>query len=182
MSQKEDKANELFLVTDENDQPLAPLPRKLVHGHNIWHRSAHVWILNNQGQILCQQRSLYKESHPGFWESFFGGHLRPGETYQSGAVREVNEELGIKLNMENLKFWKVNKYKGLPDGHNHEFQGIFVTEWNGETSELAFNDGEVEQVSWKEISEVKREVEQNGEKTWVQIGYELELLDYLQKA
>lgn len=182
MGQKEDKAEELFFVVDEHDRPLTPLPRKLVHGHNIWHRSAHVWILNSQGQILCQQRSFEKESHPGFWESFFGGHLRPGESYKDGAIRETHEELGINLRPGDLEVWKVNKYEGLPDGHNHEFQGIFVTKWNGEIKDLTFNDGEVDQVAWKDAQEIKAQIKQNGERTWVEIGYELELLDYLQKT
>lgn len=81
MNQKVSKANEMFFVVDEDDNPLPALPRRLVHDHGVWHRVAHIWILNTAGQILCQQRSLMKELNPGTWEPFFGGHLRPGEDY-----------------------------------------------------------------------------------------------------
>lgn len=167
----------MFFVVDANDQPLPPLPRKLVHGHNVWHRSVHVWIVNNQGQILCQKRALDKESHPGFWESFFGGHVQAGESYQQAAVREIQEEIGITLDPAQFTLWRINKRQGLPSGHNHEFQAIYITKWNGKLAKLSFNDGEVDQAAWVNIAEVKRQIEQNGEKTWVEIGYELELLN-----
>ena len=83
------KADELFFVVDEHDRPLAPLPRRLVHGHGVWHRVSHIWLVNDRGEVLCQQRAFNKELNPGFWEPFFGGHLKPTETYEAAAVREL---------------------------------------------------------------------------------------------
>jgi 16S rRNA (adenine1518-N6/adenine1519-N6)-dimethyltransferase len=175
--QKEDKANELFLVVDENDSPLSPLPRKLVHGHGVWHRVSHIWVLDGNGNVLCQQRSLEKELNPGRWESFFGGHLRPQEDYKQGAVRELQEEIGLQTNsLVHLQTYK--RFDAESDGYNNEFQGIFSTEWKGDTADLHFDDGEVEQVKWMSLSEVLSRLQASSQ-DWTNCGYEEELIKRL---
>jgi isopentenyldiphosphate isomerase len=173
--QKTSKADELFCVVDEQDQPLAPLPRKLVHGHGVWHRVAHIWLKNDRGQLLCQQRALSKELNPGLWEPFLGGHLSPAESYLEGAVRELREELGISFKPDELKLWKIYKMHH-PNDYNNEFQGIFVATWNGSPGDVSFDDGEVEQVVWKDTADVRNAIAPSGDKDWTFCGYELDLL------
>ena len=177
--QKEDKANELFLVVDESDNPLDPLPRRLVHGYGVWHRVAHIWILDGNGNVLCQQRSLKKELNPGRWEPFFGGHLRPQESYEQGARRELEEEIGLQVdNLAYLQTYKQHDIKG--GGYNKEFQGIFSIEWAGDITGLHFDDGEVEQVKWMSLSAVLSHL-QAGSSNWTNCGYEEGLIKRLLK-
>ncbi len=61
---------ELLFVVDENNQPQQPLPRNVVHKNSLWHRTAAVWVINRNGKILCQKRSLKKDVKPGMWEAF----------------------------------------------------------------------------------------------------------------
>jgi len=179
MNQKISKADELFFVVDEHDQPLKPLPRKLVHGYGVWHRVSHIWLQNDKGQLLCQQRSFEKELYPGFWECFFGGHIRPNETYEQAAIRELDEELGVEVNAKDLYLWRVYKFFDKAEGYNNEFMGVFVARWNGKLEDLVFDDGEVARAAWKDIPEIKQEIVENGGKGWTSIGYELQLLDEL---
>jgi isopentenyldiphosphate isomerase len=179
LDQKTAKANELFFVVDENDNPLSPLPRKDVHGHGIWHRVSHVW-LKHEDKVLCQQRALSKELNPGYWESFFGGHLRPNESYEAGAVREMNEELGMVLKPSDLHFWKVYKFFD-PRGYNNEFQGVFVVDWSGPINSLHFKDSEVKQVAWRKITDVMHAIQEQAKEKWTNCGYELDLLKELTK-
>lgn len=181
MNQKVAKADELFFVVDEHDQPLEPLPRKLVHGHGVWHRVSHIWLQNDKGQLLCQQRSLEKELLPGFWECFFGGHSRPGESYEETAQRELREELGLDIAAKEFHFWKVHKFSEST-GYNNEFMGIFVVRWNGDASRPTFEDGEVTQIAWKDAATIRRAILSEGGKSWTNIGYELQLLDELAKG
>jgi isopentenyldiphosphate isomerase len=170
MNQKLSKADELFFVVDENNQPRESLPRKLVHGHGVWHRVSHVWVQNDKGQLLCQQRSLEKELLPGFWECFFGGHIRPNETYEDAAVRETREELGINISADDLRLWKVYKFSD-GQGYNNEFMG--------DVKDLTFDDGEVAQAVWKDILGIKQVIHENGGESWTNVGYESQLLDEL---
>jgi isopentenyldiphosphate isomerase len=159
---------------------LEPLPRKLVHGHGVWHRVAHVWLQNDAGQLLCQQRSLEKELNPGLWEAFFGGHIGPDESYESAATREIREEIGIAISAADLRLWKIYQQVD-PSGYNNEFQGIFAVRWNGDPKSLQFADGEVAQVAWKNIADIKKAMTTDGAEKWSNCGYELELLENLNK-
>lgn len=163
------KADELFFVVDENDQPLAPLPRKAVHGHGVWHRVAHIWILDGNGNVLCQQRSLEKELNPGGWEPFFGGHLRPDESYTDGARRELLEE--IHLAPDTLVHDMTYKRHDIArDGYNNEFQGIFTAQWNGDLATLSFDDGEVARIEWQPLTQVLATLNA-GNPLWTNCGY-----------
>lgn len=175
MNQKITKADELFFVVDKDDRPQKPLARKLVHGRGIWHRVAHVWLWNNKGQILCQQRSLEKELLPGIWEPFFGGHMRPEESYEACARRELQEELGIRFSKSDIQLWKVYKATD-PGGYNNEFQGVFLAHWNGSEQDVTFDDGEVEQVAWKDLVDVQQLITTFGSTSWKKPTYELDLL------
>jgi isopentenyldiphosphate isomerase len=95
---------EFFDIVDENNIPLDfSKSRKEVHDAlQYWHRATHIWIVNNKNQILCQQRSLSKDANPGKWQSFFGGHLKTGQTYLDNAVEELSEELGLLIKPKEL--------------------------------------------------------------------------------
>lgn len=165
------KADELFFVVDEHDRPLAPLPRRQVHGHAVWHRVSHIWLVNDRNQILCQQRAFNKELNPGFWEPFFGGHLKPTETYDAAATRELREEIGLEVG--NLRHWQTYKFHH-PSGWNDEFQAVFVGRWNGQPGDTHFSDGEVAQIKWLSIADIRAAV--GTEPDWTHCGYEQALL------
>jgi len=59
------------------------------------HRAVHLVVMNEKGEVLLQQRSARKDSHPGWWDISVGGHVDVGETYEDAATRELREELGI---------------------------------------------------------------------------------------
>ena len=87
---------ELFDVVDENDQVVATKLRTEVHDANLLHRAVHILVFNQDGELLLQKRSAWKDREPSKWDSSAAGHLEPGESYEAGAVRETEEELGIR--------------------------------------------------------------------------------------
>ncbi|MBW8754631.1 MAG: (deoxy)nucleoside triphosphate pyrophosphohydrolase [Sphingomonadales bacterium] len=54
-----------------------------------------VALIDGEGRILLQRRRLGGE-HGGLWE-FPGGKVEAGETPQSAALREIEEELGVRI-------------------------------------------------------------------------------------
>ncbi len=87
---------EMFDVVDEGDNVIATRPRSEVHEKNLLHRAVHILVFNRQGELLLQKRSAWKDREPSKWDSSAAGHLEPGESYQAGAIRETDEELGIR--------------------------------------------------------------------------------------
>jgi 16S rRNA (adenine1518-N6/adenine1519-N6)-dimethyltransferase len=55
-----------------------------------------VFVYNKRGDLLLQKRSLLKDACPGLWDSSVSGHLDAGEDYAPAAVRELEEEMGIR--------------------------------------------------------------------------------------
>jgi 8-oxo-dGTP pyrophosphatase MutT (NUDIX family) len=62
----------------------------------------HVWIRDEFGNYLIQQRAFDRLSDPGVW-AITAGYILAGEDSLSGAIREVEEELGIQLSPSHLK-------------------------------------------------------------------------------
>jgi isopentenyldiphosphate isomerase len=65
-----------------------------------YHIVVSVWIINDKNQILLTQRHPQKKTFPLKWECTEGSVLA-GEDSFTGALREVEEEIGIKLQKEN---------------------------------------------------------------------------------
>lgn len=90
------KGSEIFDVVDENDEVLRQETRELVHREGLIHRAVHIFVFNKRKELFLQKRSRLKDVHPGVWDSSAAGHLNAGERYESTAVRELEEEMGIR--------------------------------------------------------------------------------------
>jgi 16S rRNA (adenine1518-N6/adenine1519-N6)-dimethyltransferase len=87
---------EQFDIVDENDNVVGTKLRTEVHDRNLLHRAVHILVFNQAGELLLQKRSAWKDREPSKWDSSAAGHLEPGESYEAGAIRETEEELGIR--------------------------------------------------------------------------------------
>ena len=61
-----------------------------------YHLVVHIYIINSKKEFLIQKRSMKKDLWPGQWD-MTGGSVVSGEDSLTGAIREVEEELGITL-------------------------------------------------------------------------------------
>ncbi|MFA6004951.1 MAG: NUDIX domain-containing protein [Patescibacteria group bacterium] len=166
--------DEILFVVDENNHPIEPLKREIVHKKGYWHRTAHVWIVNGKQEILCQQRSLQKDSSPGKWEPFFGGHLGPHDGYAETATQELREELGLRISRSDLKQYGVFKAP-----HAHEFIGLFVLQWECNIENIAFEKEEIDQLRLIDREELEQIILWDKKPEWNRIGYEEELFSYI---
>ena len=62
----------------------------------------HVCIFNGNGEMLLQQRQLFKKGWPNLWDITVGGSALSGEDSRTAARRELYEELGLRISFENL--------------------------------------------------------------------------------
>ncbi len=88
---------EIFDIVNERDEVVGQAPRREVHRLGLRHRAVHVLVFNARGQLFLQKRSMTKDTAQGKWDSSASGHLDRGEDYDQCAVREVWEEIGLKL-------------------------------------------------------------------------------------
>ena len=90
-------SEEIFDVVNDRDEVIGSERRSEVHRLGLQHRAVHVLVFNTRGQIFLQKRSMKKDRQPGVWDSSASGHLDRGEDYDACAIREVHEELGLRL-------------------------------------------------------------------------------------
>jgi isopentenyl-diphosphate delta-isomerase type 1 len=90
-------SQELLDVVDENDEVVAVKTRGEIHAKGLMHRAVHILVFNHLGDLFIQKRSMSKDECPGLWDTSAAGHVDSGENYLSCAIRELSEELGIKV-------------------------------------------------------------------------------------
>lgn len=84
------------------------------------------------GRVLMQQRRL-GGAHGGLWE-FPGGKVEPGESLESALLREIGEELGLRLDPACLRPVSFASDPALPPAPRAPHVILLYTcrRWSGE--------------------------------------------------
>lgn len=94
------EAEELILV-DADDRELGFLAKADCHdGSGVLHRAFSVFLFNEAGELLLQQRSEAKRLWPGFWSNACCSHPRRDETMDVATKRRLLDELNIEASVE----------------------------------------------------------------------------------
>ncbi len=151
-------ADEYVDVVDKNDNELGIKKLKsIVHKEGDWHRGAHLWIVK-EGRILLQKRAPQKDFFPNCFDVACGGHVSSGEIFEDTLVREVKEELGLKVNKKDFIFLdkrnQVSKdeIKGLI---SREVLGVYLYFLKEPVKNIILQEEEVSEVKLFEINELK---------------------------
>ncbi|MEI8093447.1 MAG: NUDIX domain-containing protein [Spirochaetales bacterium] len=138
--------------------------RSVVHRTGLWHRSAHLWLVNPAGQVLLQQRHLKKQSDPGRWDIAVAGHLSGGQTALQAIVREAHEELGLVLDPASLTFLGEKRKEYLePAFQDREFQAVFAVRLDVDLATLVLQESEVIAVRFEAPDQLARALEAGDE-------------------
>lgn len=88
---------EMVPVVEENGLVIGQATRQSVHdGSKLMHPVIHLHIINREGCLYIQKRSMKKDLLPGRWDTAVGGHVDYGETLEEALYREASEELGFR--------------------------------------------------------------------------------------
>ena len=93
-------AEELILV-DADDNEAGFLSKAAAHdGDGVLHRAFSLFLFNDRGELLLQQRAGSKRLWPGFWSNSCCSHPRRGETMDIATRRRLRDELNIEAELE----------------------------------------------------------------------------------
>jgi isopentenyldiphosphate isomerase len=118
-----------------------------VHRDGDWHRAVHVWIVTSDGKLLLQRRSHRKENNPGLWDVSAAGHISAGETVIDAAIREVAEELGLRIEAAELEPVATTREECLLNHGTYidnEIHEIFFVRRDVRLDELTLQEEEVD--------------------------------------
>ncbi len=136
------------------------------HRIGLWHLTAHVWIYNSMGEILLQKRAYTKSTFPGLWDISVAGHVSAGETVELGAYREVLEEIGLKINIDDLEKVFVHKESNFHENlnwYNNEFHHVYLYKFDGSIDSFILQEEEVDSlrfISLENLNDVLSDPEQ----------------------
>jgi isopentenyldiphosphate isomerase len=169
---------ELLFTVDENNEPVEPKLRSVVHSTGAWHRKTDIWVYNSKGSLLCHKRSLLKDSSPGLWDTTFGGHVLAGEDTLDNAVAELKEESSISANKADLEYLILTRDNR--NGLNRQFRYNYIYRWEGKAEDLELEADEVEQAIWFNIEELCK-LRENEPDNWTHPPQIAELLDIIRR-
>lgn len=152
---------EYFDILDENGKKTGKTKlRKEVHKDGDWHKAVHVWIINDQNEILLQRRSKTKDSNPNKISIFNGGHLSAGDTSIDGVKRELKEELNLTVEEKDLKFIKTIKRsaKYTPTYKNNEFDDLYILKVKEKISDMVYQKEEISEIFFVQYNKLKEMV------------------------
>ena len=89
-------ADEIVVIVDEENKIVGAVPRREMRAKRLAHRSTYILVFNTGGEMYVQKRTLTKDVFPGYYDVAAGGVVLAGETYEQGAERELEEEMGIR--------------------------------------------------------------------------------------
>ena len=159
---------ELFDIVNEKGTPTGEtVERAEAHEKDILHRTAHVWIVrlrDGKPQVLLQKRAAGKESFPGCYDTSSAGHIHAGDGPLDSALRELEEELGIRADVSELSFAGIfhSHYEKIfyeKPFRDNEVTFVYVYDKPVDIDGLTLQEDEVESVRWFDTDYVQKKIE-----------------------
>jgi len=127
------------------------------HLKGYYHKTIHVWLYTEKGQILLQKRAAVKSVFPSHWDVSVAGHIGAGEETISAAIREVQEEIGFPILETDLTNIGLRKDEIIhPNGIlDNEFKHLFICKLTEDLSNLSMQKDEVDDLQLFDLSILK---------------------------
>ncbi len=151
------EAEELILV-DENDVETGFLSKAECHdGSGMLHRAFSMFLFNDAGELLLQQRSQSKRLWPGYWSNTICSHPRKGESMLVATRRRLRDELDIETKLEFVyKFSYQAEFGSI--GSENELCHVYL----GRASDAVVpNDHEISAIRFVDVDSLLREFDAN---------------------
>lgn len=156
---------EYFDILDDNGNKTGKKKlRREVHRDGDWHKTVHIWIINQNGDILLQRRAANKDSHPNMLDISSAGHLSEGDESLDGAIRELKEELNIDIKPEELEFICTLKRSSRYSSTfiNNEFDDLYFLRTNLKVDDIKYEEEEISEIFFVAYKEFKKMVNERN--------------------
>jgi len=93
---------EEVILVNEKDEQIGTMPKMEAHKKAVLHRAFSVFIMNDKGETMLQQRAANKYHSPLLWTNTCCSHQRVGETNIGAGKRRLQEEMGFSVKLKEL--------------------------------------------------------------------------------
>ena len=154
-------SKEYFDLLDEFGNKIGKTKlRSKVHRDGDWHKGVHIWVINNDNDILLQRRCATKDSNPNMLDISSAGHLQAGDSSQEAAIRELKEELDLDVTKDELIFIETikNSLRYTETFINNEFDDVYIVRTNKKIDEMKFQKEKISEIMYIPYNEFKKMV------------------------
>ncbi len=151
---------ENVVLVNSNNKKIGVENKLIAHQRGLLHRAFSILIFNSKKEFLLQRRADKKYHTPGLWTNTCCSHPKENENYKTAIKRRLNEEMGMKCNLEkHFSFiYKSHLSKKLIE---HEHDTVFI----GETNTIPnINMDEVSDFRYISLKNLKHEININPNK------------------
>jgi isopentenyl-diphosphate delta-isomerase len=136
------ESEELILV-DADDNEVGYRSKADCHdGPGVLHRAFSLFLFNDEGELLLQQRAVEKRLWPGYWSNSCCSHPRRGETLPVATMRRLRDELNTAAELEYVyRFCYQAQFSEA--GSENELCHVYLGKIDGH---IRPNDSEIESI------------------------------------
>ncbi|WP_062053389.1 isopentenyl-diphosphate Delta-isomerase [Aquimarina longa] len=161
---------EKVILVNENDEKIGLMPKLEAHQKAVLHRAFSVFVINNNNELMLQQRARHKYHSPELWTNTCCSHQRDGEGNVEAGMRRLQEEMGFVTSLkEVISFiYKAPFDNGLTE---HEYDHVLIGTYE---EAPVINPEEVSDWKWMHIEAVKEDISKHPEiyTAWFKIIFE----------
>ncbi len=163
-------AKEFVVLVNENGEKIELMEKIEAHEKALLHKAFSVFVFNDKGELMLQQRAKHKYHSPLLWTNTCCSHQRDGEENIQAGKRRLQEEMGFVCELEEVFsfIYKAPFDNGLTE---HELDYVMVGYYNDNPK---INLDEVEAYKWMRLEDVKQDIEDNPNNytAWFKIIFE----------
>ena len=161
---------ENVILVNQFDEEIGTMPKMEAHEKAVLHRAFSVFLMNEKGETMLQQRAADKYHSPLLWTNTCCSHQRQGESNIEAGKRRLVEEMGIEAELKELFhfIYKAPFDNGLTE---HELDHVMIGSFNGEP---VINKDEVAAWKWMKPEAIRRDIQKSPEAytAWFKIIFE----------
>ena len=159
-----------MILVNESDEPIGLMPKMEAHEKALLHRAFSIFVMNDKGETMLQQRAKNKYHSPLLWTNTCCSHQRDGESNIGAGKRRLMEEMGFTTELKELFsfIYKAPFDNGLTE---YEFDHVMIGTFLGEPN---INPDEVADWKWMLPGDIKKDIEENPDRytAWFKIIFE----------
>lgn len=168
-------ATDHVVLTDTQGKILGIEEKMAAHQKGLLHLAFSIFIFNEKGEMLLQQRAMTKYHFGGIWSNTCCSHPRLGETLEAAAHRRLQEELGFDTTLKQAFSFIYRAEDPVTGLIEHELDTVFLGFY--ELPVINFNVAEINAIRFISLPDLYIELSIEPEKfsLWFKIAlHELE--------
>jgi isopentenyl-diphosphate delta-isomerase len=148
------------ILVNQFDEQVGTMEKIKAHQQGLLHRAFSIFIFNEEGKLLLQQRADGKYHGAGLWTNTCCSHPQDKENLLESALERLNYEMGFKCDLQKI-FSFIYQAPVENNLIEHEFDHVFIGFYNQDPIP---NPLEVKSYAWADIHWIRNDVKLHPEK------------------